>query len=162
MTIFARPTHDAAPTPGLRSPRIERVTYTALRVAFGAVLFTHGWPKATGSAHGSMADPMAGSTRLIDEVLGLPMAPLLAWLVMLLETAGAAMLAAGVATRLVAALVVVEMLAICVAPGPTWPWIDRGIEYPALMAALAGYITVRGTGGHSLLPARWQRTAWLV
>jgi putative oxidoreductase len=28
--------------------------------------------------------------------------------------------------------------------GPTWPWTDRGIEYPALLAMLAAYFVVRG------------------
>ncbi|MFN3511922.1 MAG: DoxX family membrane protein [Phenylobacterium sp.] len=46
-----------------------------------------------------MADPMAGSTRLIGEVLGLPFAPQLAVFVALLETFGGLAVAAGLATR---------------------------------------------------------------
>jgi len=77
-----------------------------------------------------MADPMAGSVRLIGEVMGLPVAPQPAWLVML--------------------LVAGEMAGISPALGPAWPWIDRGIEYPVLIGCLALYMAVRG-GGHYAL-----------
>lgn len=130
--------------------RLEPAAYALLRFAFGAILFTHGWPKALGISHGSMADPMAGSIRLIDQVMGLPFAPQLAFLVMLLETVGAAALAVGFCTRWVALAFTVEMIGICVALGPTWPWIDRGIEYPVLMAALAAYVVVRGGGAYAV------------
>lgn len=130
--------------------RIESAAYALLRAGFGAILFTHGWPKALGQSHGSMADPMAGSIRLIDQVMGLPFAPQLAFLVILLETVGAVALMAGLGTRWVALAFVAEMIGICVALGPTWPWIDRGIEYPMLMAALAGYVAVRGGGAWSV------------
>ncbi|GAB3046463.1 DoxX family protein [Stenotrophomonas tumulicola] len=128
--------------------RIEPMAYALLRLGFGIVLFTHGLPKALGISHGSMADPMAGSIRLIQDVMGLPFAPQLAFLVMLLETVGALMLAFGLWTRWVAMAFFLEMIGICVALGPTWPWIDRGIEYPVLMALLAFYIAVRGGDGH--------------
>ncbi|ANH68871.1 DoxX family protein [Mitsuaria sp. 7] len=130
--------------------RLEPAAYALLRVAFGAILFTHGLPKALGTSHGSMADPMAGSIRLIDQVMGLPFAPQLAVLVMLLETVGAVALAAGFCTRWVALAFTLEMIGICVALGPTWPWIDRGIEYPVLMAALAAYVVVRGGGAYAV------------
>lgn len=129
---------------------LEAAGYALLRVAFGAILFTHGLPKALGRSHGSMADPMAGSIRLIREAMGLPFAPQLAFAVMLLETVGALMLMAGVGTRAVALLFAFEMIGICIALGPTWPWIDRGIEYPVLMACLAGYVAVRGGGRWSV------------
>ncbi|MBF6617885.1 MAG: DoxX family protein [Candidimonas sp.] len=128
----------------------EPILYAVLRFAFGAILFTHGLPKAMGSSHGSMADPMAGSINLIQNVIGLPFAPQLAFLVMLLETVGAFMLAIGLWARPVALLIAVEMVAISYALGPTWPWIDRGIEYPVLMGFLALYIAVRGAGHFSV------------
>ena len=130
--------------------RLEPAAYALLRFAFGAVLFTHGWPKALGTSHGSMADPLAGSIRLIEQGMGLPFAPQLAFLVMLLETVGAAALAVGLCTRWVALAFTVEMIGICVALGPTWPWIDRGIEYPVLMAVLAAYVVVRGGGAYAV------------
>lgn len=130
--------------------RAEPMAYALLRIGFGMVMFTHGLPKALGTSHGSMADPMAGSIHLIQNVMGLPFAPQLAFLVMLLETVGAIMLALGLWTRLVAVAIFLEMIGICLALGPTWPWIDRGIEYPVLMALLALYLAARGGGGFSL------------
>jgi len=124
--------------------------YAVLRAAFGIVLFTHGLPKALGASHGSMGDPMAGSIRLIGEVMGLPFAPQLAFLVMLLETVGAAMLTLGMLTRGVALLFACEMAGISLALGPTWPWIDRGIEYPVLMGFLALYVAARDGGAYSV------------
>ncbi|WP_208278561.1 DoxX family protein [Massilia oculi] len=130
--------------------RAEPALYALLRLAFGIVMFTHGLPKALGILHGSMADPMAGSTRLIQDVMGLPFAPQLAFLVMLLETGGALMLALGLWARPVALLIALQMVGICYALGPTWPWIDRGIEFPFLMGFLALYIAVRGSGRFAL------------
>lgn len=130
--------------------RLEPLTYLLLRSALGAILLTHGLPKLVGGGHGSMADPMAASLRLIETVMELPFAPQLAFLVMLLETAGALMLLLGIGTRLVAALFSLEMLGICLALGPTWAWIDRGIEYPVLLGMLAIYIVARGAGRYSV------------
>ncbi|MFJ5296236.1 DoxX family protein [Pseudomonas sp. NPDC088368] len=86
----------------------------------------------------------------MENVLGLPFAHELAFLVMLLETLGAIMLAVGWWTRPVALIVAMEMVGISFALGPTWPWVDRGIEYPVLMAFLALYMAVRGGGGFSM------------
>jgi putative oxidoreductase len=97
-----------------------------------------------------MADPMAGSINLIQNVMGLPFAPQLAFLVMLLETGGAILLALGFCTRAVALLVALEMAGISFALGPNWPWIDRGIEFPVLMGFLALYMTARGGGAFAL------------
>lgn len=130
--------------------RAAPVSYTLLRVVFGAVLFTHGVPKLLRTSHGSMADPMAGSIHLIENVMHLPAAPVLAMLVTLLETIGGVLLAAGLGTRLIATAVAVEMIGISYALGPTWPWIDRGIEYPVLMLFLAVYMAAHGGGRWSL------------
>ena len=47
-------------------------------------------------------------------------------------------------------MVAVQMLAICLALGPTWPWIDRGIEFPFLMLFLAVFIAAKGGGEWSV------------
>lgn len=133
-----------------RVARVETLLYTLLRIIFAGVLLTHGLPKVLRIPHGSMADPMAASINLIQNVMGLPFAAQLAFLVMLLETVGALMLAIGLGTRLVALLIAIEMVAISYALGPTWPWIDRGIEFPVLMGFLALYIVARGGGAYSL------------
>ena len=132
----------------------EQVAYALLRLAFGLTMVTHGIPKLVGSAHGSMADPLQGSTRLIANVLGLPFAAQLAWCVTLLETFGGIALALGLAVRLVAPMFAIQAAAICIALAPTYPWIDRGIEYPLILGSIALFIAMRGGG-------RWSIDAWL-
>jgi len=128
----------------------EPVFFATLRIAFGIVMLSHGIPKALRTSHGSMADPWSGSINLIQNVMGLPFAPQLAFLIMLLETLGAAMLILGLWTRPVAFLIAGQMIGICFALGPNWVWVDRGIEFPFLMGALALYIAVRGGGRYSI------------
>ena len=145
------------PTMATLYHRLEPLLYTLLRVAFGLVMLTHGLPKLLGDAHGSMADPMAGSINLIGNVMGLPFAEELALLVMLLETLGAVLLTLGILTRPIALAMALEMVGISYALGPTWPWIDRGIEYPVMLGCLALYMAVRGGGrfaGDRLLARR--------
>jgi putative oxidoreductase len=129
---------------------VEPLAYALLRVVFGVVLITHGLPKLLRTSHGSMADPMSGSIHLIENVLHLPAAPALAMFVALLEGVGGTLLAIGLGTRAIAAMVAVQMLAICVALGPTWPWIDRGIEFPFLMMFLGLFMAFKGSGRWSL------------
>ncbi|WP_395676286.1 DoxX family protein [Inquilinus sp.] len=121
-----------------------------LRVVLGVTMVTHGLPKLLGEGHGSMADPMAGSMNLIGNVLGLPGAEFLAGVVTILETFGGAALALGLLTRVVAPMFAVEMAVICLALGPTWPWIDRGIEYPFLLGVLMLRFAFAGGGRASL------------
>lgn len=130
--------------------RLEPLAYMLLRIGFGLTLMTHGVPKLLGRSHGSMADPMAASTNLIANVLQLPGAPLIGWAVALLEGVGGLMLAVGLLSRLVAPLVLVQMLVICYLLGPTYPWIDRGIEYPVVLALIAFCIACRGSGRGAL------------
>ncbi|MEA5672378.1 DoxX family protein [Pseudomonas sp. MH2] len=135
--------------------RLEPVFYALLRGVLGIVMFTHGLPKLLGDSHGSMADPMASSTHLIGNVMGLPFAAELAFLVMLLETVGALMLVVGVLTRPVALAMAAEMVGISYALGPTWPWVDRGIEYPVILGSLALYVAIRGGGRFALDHTLW-------
>jgi putative oxidoreductase len=126
------------------------LSYAALRGAFGLTILTHGLPKLTGSAHGSMANPMAGSINLIENVLELPFAPQLALFIALLETFGGLAVAVGLATRLFAPMLAIQMAFICLALGPTWPWIDRGIEYPVMLGFTALLIAFHGGGRFSI------------
>jgi len=130
--------------------RMEPLSYLLLRVAFGLMLMTHGVPKILGRSHGSMADPMAGSVHLIGNVLHLPAAPAIGWFIALLEGVGGLMLALGLLTRLVAPLVVVQMLVISWLLAPTFPWIDRGFEYPLMLVFVVLLIAARGGGPVSL------------
>jgi len=128
----------------------EPLAYALLRAGYGVIMLTHGLPKLLGQSHGSMADPMAASVRLIENALHLPMPQLIGLLIALLEAGGGALLVLGLGTRLVALLMGLQMLTISWLLGPTWPWIDRGIEYPVLMALLSFYIMFRGAGRYSL------------
>lgn len=128
----------------------EPLAYALLRICFGVIMVTHGLPKLLGTAHGSMADPMAGSMRLIETVLHLPFPAFFAMLVALLEGVGGVLVALGLGTRLLAAAMAIQMAAISYILGPTWPWIDRGIEYPVLMMFLCLYFSLRGAGPYSL------------
>lgn len=129
--------------------RSAHITYAVVRAAFGLTIATHGVPKLLGIPHGSMADPLAGSTNLISNALNLPFAPQLAMLVALLETFGGLAVAIGLATRLFAPMLAVQMAFICLALGPTYPWIDRGIEYPLILSFLALMISIKGGGPYS-------------
>ncbi len=126
------------------------LAYAALRAVFGIMLMTHGLPKMLRTSHGSMADPMAGAINIIENVLHLPGAAALAMFVGVLEGVGGALLLIGLGTRALAAMVTVQFLVICVALGPTWSWLDRGIEYPFLMAFLSLFFTFQGGGRYSI------------
>lgn len=137
-----------ADAPGLS--RWQPAFYAALRVGFGVAMLTHGLPKALGIPHGSMADPAGGALHLIGTVMGLPFAHLFVVLITLLETVGAAFVVAGFLTRTVMATYVLELIGICYALGPTWPWIDRGMEFPFILMMLALYMMVGGGGRYSV------------
>ncbi|NNJ15817.1 DoxX family protein [Pseudomonas putida CSV86] len=130
--------------------RGEPLAYASLRACLGIVMLSHGLPKLLRTSHGSMADPMAASIRLIETVLHLPFPEVFALLVALLEGVGGVLLALGLGTRALAAAMAVQMAAIAYILGPNWPWIDRGIEYPVLMLVLFLYIVFRGGGRYSL------------
>jgi putative oxidoreductase len=113
MTLFERPialAHKAAP-----------LAHALLRGTYGLTLVTHGLPKLLGRAHGTMADPLGGSARLIEQALGLPFAPQLAFLIAVLETVGGLALAAGFGTRPLGLAFAGQMVGICLALGPTYP-----------------------------------------
>ncbi|MGF7150381.1 putative oxidoreductase [Sphingomonas zeicaulis] len=126
------------------------MSYALLRIAFGLTIVTHGVPKLSGTPHGSMADPMQGSINLIGNVLHLPFASTLALFVAILETAGGLCVALGLATRLFAPMLAIQMAFICFALGPTYPWIDRGIEYPIILGLIAFLIAMHGGGVWSI------------
>lgn len=130
--------------------RAEPWGYVLLRIGYGLTLATHGWPKLLGIPHGTMADPMGGTTRLIDTALGLPFAAEIAFLIGLLEGIGGLLLAAGLLTRPLAVAFALQMVGICLATGPTYPWIDRGIEYPIILGLIGLAISGRGSGRFAL------------
>lgn len=128
----------------------EPACYALLRVSFGAILVTHGLPKILGGGHGGMSDPTASAVNFIQNRLNLPAPAVFGAFVTGLESVGGALLALGLATRLVAPMVAVEMAAVCFILGPTWVWLERGIEYPLLMGFVALFIALHGGGRFSL------------
>ena len=131
--------------------RAEPWAYATLRVCLGLTLLTHGVPKLLHLPHGGSSDAYAN---LVDEIGGklhLPFAAALAMMVTLTETLGAAALVLGLATRLAALAIVIDLLvAVFGVHLPKWDWTEGGAEYPLLMATVAAFIAVRGGGSHSL------------
>lgn len=78
-----------------------------LRVALGVTFIPHGWLKL--NPNGPMKGP-AGFGGFLKQ-MGVPLPGFLAWVVALLETAGAVLLIAGLGTRILALGFVIDMLA---------------------------------------------------
>lgn len=78
-----------------------------LRLALGIIFLIHGWPKLNPNS------PMKGTAGFAGflKQMGVPLPTLSAWVVALLETVGAALLILGIGTRLIAALLAINMLA---------------------------------------------------
>jgi len=78
-----------------------------LRVGLGIIFLVHGWPKLNPNS------PMKGPAGFIGflKQLKVPLPGLFGWIVILLETAGAVLLILGVATRVIALGLTVDMLA---------------------------------------------------
>ena len=77
-----------------------------LRLGLGAVFFAHGWPKI--NPNGPMKGP-AGVAGFFKQ-LGIPLPAFFAWVVALLETAGAVLLSLGLGTRILALGFVIDMI----------------------------------------------------
>jgi len=76
-----------------------------LRLGMGIIFLAHGWPKLPG---GPMGGP-AGFGGFLKQ-MGVPLPTFFAWVVVLLETVGAALLILGLGTRLLAVGFAVDML----------------------------------------------------
>jgi putative oxidoreductase len=118
-----------------------------LRLAVGIVFFAHG--------RGKLKDPAAFAGFLRQ--LGVPAPVLNAWLVALLETVGAVLLVLGVATRLLALGLVVDMLVALTqvrighAPFKSGPQ-GGGWEFEFLLLALTLALVFTGAGRFALDP----------
>lgn len=114
-----------------------------MRVALGLVLMPHGAGKLFGH---DLAHTAANFRHL-----GWSAPMLLAGLVGCVEFFGGLALALGLLTRLVAAMIAVEMAVICfVVLWPRWEWVHHGMEYPFLMGVFAFAFALRGGGRYSL------------
>ena len=113
--------------------RLAGVTPVVVRLIIGAMMFVHGWQKLTGGP--------AGFGEFLGS-LGLPAPVVLAWAVTLLELVGGALLILGLATRVVAALMILELLgAIVLVTGERGLIAAEGVGYERDLAYIAGLLT---------------------
>jgi putative oxidoreductase len=119
----------------------QDIALLIVRLALAAVVFIHGLVRL--NADGGMA---VYADRLAD--VGLPAPAVFAWGAVILELAGGAFLALGLATRVVAAAFVAEFVM-------TILWLhwqsgffaaDGGYEYPAVLAVLSLLFVAFGGG----------------
>ncbi len=133
------------PALGSLYERFEPYTWPLIRVTAGLMLVPHGWGKLF--TEGGV-DRMAGGLAK----LGLEPAYPLALYIALLEFLGGLMLALGLFTRVIAALVVgfMAVAAFYVHFGNGFLWIKGGFEYPLFWGLVCAAIAVRGGGPMSL------------
>jgi putative oxidoreductase len=142
--------HAARPLlPSLHSltGRLAPLSEPLLRITAGLLLVPHGAQKLFGwfGGYGLEATGQFFATKL-----GLPAS--FALLAGLIEFVGGLMLAAGFATRVVAALVVgIMAVAVVTVHLPAgFFWTDGGFEYPLMWAVLALVFVIRGGGAYSV------------
>jgi putative oxidoreductase len=124
-----------------------------LRVALGLVFLAHGWPKL--NPNGPMKGP-AGVAGFFKQV-GIPAPLLAAWVVALLETAGAVLLIVGLATRLLGLAFAIDMLVAILLvvrkhKGFTTTG-GAGWEFEFILGAAALALALTGAGSIALDPA---------
>ncbi|HUC63278.1 MAG TPA: DoxX family protein [Alphaproteobacteria bacterium] len=119
------------------------LSYALMRVCLGLMLMPHGFGKLFGSDLPHTAENFLKH--------GWPAPLALATWIGILEFFGGAMLALGLLTRLVAAMIAVEMAVICfVVLWPNWEWAHHGMEYPFMMGIFAFAMALGGGGRYSL------------
>ena len=122
---------------------LDTLSWTLARLALGLILAPHGWGKLFG-------DDLVNVTKRMV-ALGLPAPTAWAYWIGLLEFAGGIMLALGLYTRVVAALIAIEMAVVSFAVlAPNWFWTNRGMEYSVMMMLFAICFTLRGGGPLSI------------
>ncbi len=119
------------------------LAYTLIRVALGLFLIPHGFVKLFG------ADAVPTSRNFVNFGWAYPLA--WAYFIGAVEFFGGIMLALGLATRVVAGAVAIEMAVISFAVlYPTWSWGKHGMEYALFLGIVALAIFLRGGGRWSL------------
>ena len=125
-------------------PWASDVAYLIVRVTAGLMLIPHGWAKVFGRGAAGVATSFAN--------YGLPLTLPSAYIVMFLETIGGILIAIGLFTRPIAALLVFEFLIIIfVAHWPRGYSVSAGgIEFPLMWGLILLAILLRGGGPYSL------------
>ena len=120
------------------------LAYLIVRVTAGVMLIPHGWPKVFTRGASGVAAMLTN--------YGIPAALPGAYLIMALETLGGLLIAIGLFTRPVAALLVIEFLVIVfVAHWPKGYGVGAGgIEYPVMWGLILLAILLRGGGPWSV------------
>jgi putative oxidoreductase len=120
------------------------LAYLIVRVTAGLMLIPHGWMKMFGRGAVAVAAMLAH--------YGIPAATPSAYLIMVLETIGGILIAIGLFTRPVAALLVIEFLVIVfVAHWPRGYFVGvGGIEFPLMWGLILIAIMLRGGGPWSV------------
>jgi len=141
------PTRPLVPLFGAISSALSPIAEPMVRVTAGLFLLPHGAQKLFGWFGGYGIE---GTGQFFASKLGLP-----AWLALvagLIEFFGGLLLAIGLATRPVAALVF-GLMAVAVVQ-VHWPigyfWTNGGFEYPLFWAIVALSFAIRGGGRYSL------------
>jgi putative oxidoreductase len=124
-------------------PLAADLAWVLVRVTAGLMLIPHGWPKVS-------AGPAAVGARLATPN-GFEPAILFGALLIFLETVGGLMIAVGLFTRVIAALLLVEFLVILkVHSARGWFASTNGLEFVLFWAIVLLAILLRGGGPYSL------------
>jgi putative oxidoreductase len=119
------------------------LSYVVMRLCLGLILVPHGWGKLIG-------DDIAHTAQNFVK-LGWPAPVALSYLVGCIEFFGGLMLAAGLFTRIVAAMIAIEMAVISfLVLSPVWSWAQHGMEYTFMMGVFAFAMALHGGGPYSL------------
>jgi putative oxidoreductase len=118
--------------------RLAGLTPVVVRVIVGFMMLAHGVDKLSGGVAG-----IAGFGEFLSSA-GLPAGLLLAWFVTLLELVGGAMLILGLLSRVIAGLLIVELLvAIALVTGQVGLISgEQGVGYERDLAYIAGFLVV--------------------
>src|SRR5215211_7635649 len=117
--------------------RLAGLAPVVVRVIVGFLMFAHGVDQLSGGAAG-----IAGFGEFLSSA-GLPAGLLLAWFVTLLELVGGAMLILGLLSRVIAGLLIVELLvAIALVTGQAGLIAEEGVGYERDLAYIAGFLVV--------------------
>jgi putative oxidoreductase len=125
-------------------PGRAALSLAILRVAVAAVFLSHGWPKLFEGGVNGLGQMLDGR--------GFPVAIAWGWLVTLLETVGALLLALGVLTTPLALLFAIEMVfAIVLVHAPNgWYVSEGGMEFNVLLIAASLVLAFAGPGAWAL------------
>lgn len=144
MTTTATSARTAVPL-----QRID-LALTLLRLAIGVIFIAHGYQKL-------FIYTLPGTTASFTQ-MGVPLAGLVAPAIALLELVGGAALIAGFGTRIVAALLALDMLgALALVHLKAGFFNPNGVEFPLALLAVTVALALTGAGAYALDARRTKR-----